>query len=225
MGEAGLPGGPAFLCAKTGEYMGYLQPTEYENFGLAPDTTDDWITVASALMENYCRRASLGVTQYTERARMSSGSQSVQLSYLPMMAVAPAVSPFVTVQARYVRPRRGEMPCELQELWNAFGLPGSWVAIDPTVVDWMPDGELMLPMSYLGLPFNEVMVTYTAGLSVIPDAVKSACALIVKNAQSTSGMNVKSSKVDVLQVEYFSDQLVDSTVKTLLRPWVANKLG
>ncbi len=39
--------------------MGYLQPTDYENFGLASDTTDDWVTAASALMEAYCRRASL----------------------------------------------------------------------------------------------------------------------------------------------------------------------
>ncbi len=89
----------------------------------------------------------------------------------------------------------------------------------------MPDGGLTLPRSVLGLPFNEVLVTYTAGLGVIPDAVKSACALIVKNAQSTPGMNVKSSRVDMVQVQYFSDQLVDSTVKTLLRPWVANRLG
>ena len=43
--------------------MGYLLPTDYESFGLAPDTTDDWITVASSLMETYCRRISLNVTQ------------------------------------------------------------------------------------------------------------------------------------------------------------------
>ncbi len=205
--------------------MGYLQSTEYESYGLAPDTTDDWITVASALMENYCRRASLLVTQYTERFRLSAGSQSLQLSYLPLLALAPAALPFVSIQARYTYPRRGEMRYEYQELWNAFSLPGSWVTVDPTMMDWMPDGGLTLPMTVLGLPFNEVAVTYTAGLSVVPDAVKSACALIVKNAQSTPGMNVKSTKVDVMQVQYFSDQLVDSTVKTLLRPWVANRLG
>jgi hypothetical protein len=222
----GLEKQPApHLWRPKGDGMGYLQPTEYENYGLAPDTTDDWITVASALMESYCRRTSLGVAQYMERSRLTSGSQTLQLSYAPLVALAPATLPLLVVQGRYVQPRRGEQRLELLELWTAFGLPGSWVTIDPTTVDWMPSGELTLPMSYLGLPFNEVAVTYTAGLSVIPDAVKSAGALIVKNAQSTSGMNVKSSKVDVLQVEYFSDQLVDSTVKTLLRPWVANRMG
>jgi hypothetical protein len=205
--------------------MGYLQPTEYEGFGLAPDTTDDWVTVASALIETYCRRASLAVTQYTERLRLTAGSQCLQLSYLPLIALAPASIPLLTVQARYINPRRGESRNEYQELWNAFSLPGSWITLDPTTVDWMPDGGVTLPMSVLGLPYNEIAVTYTAGLNAIPNAVKSACALIVKNAQSTPGMNVKSSRVDMLQVQYFSDQLVDSTVKTLLRPWVANRLG
>ncbi len=205
--------------------MGYLQSTEYESYGLAPDTTDDWITVASALMENYCRRASLLVTQYTERFRLTAGSQSLQLSYLPLAVLVPASTPLVSIQARYTYPRRGELRYENQELWNAFSLPGSWITVDPSTVDWTPDGSVTLPASVLGLPFNEAAVSYTAGLNVIPDAVKSACALIVKNAQSTSGMNVKSSRVDMMQVQYFSDQLVDSTVKTLLRPWVANRLG
>lgn len=205
--------------------MGYLQPTEYESFGLAPDMTDDWVTVASALMETYCRRTSLLVTQYTERLRITSGTQDVQLTYLPLVALAPAVLPVVGVQARYTQPRRGEQPWDYQQLWNAFSMPGSWITLDPSTIDWMPDGGLTLPQTLFGLPFNEIAVTYTAGLSVIPDALKTACAFIVKNAQSTPGMNVKSTRVDMLQVQYFSDQLVDSTVKTLLRPWVANRLG
>ena len=209
--------------------MSYLQSADYANFGLAPDTTDDWITVASALMDNYCRRASLLTTQYTERVRLTAGSQTAQLTYLPLMTLPPATLPLLTIQARFSHPRRGEgVPAaqfELQELWTVFSLPGSWIDIDPNTVDWTPNGSLQFPYALLGLPFNEVAVTYTAGLSVIPDAVKSACALIVKNAQSTSGMNVKTSRLDTVQMQYFSDQLVDSTVKTLLRPWVAQRLG
>ena len=217
---------PIFLW-KEQDAMGYLQSSDYTNYGLAPDTTDDWITVASALIENYCRRSSLTITQYVERLRLTSGAQTAQLTYLPLVALLPAPSPLVTVQARFTQTRRGETVThhELQDLWAAFSLPGSWVTLDPAVVDWAPNGNLMFPRSALGLPFNEVAVTYTAGLTTIPDAVKSACALIIKNAQSTSGMNVKASRVDMLQMQYFSDQLVDSTVKTLLRPWVANRLG
>ena len=204
--------------------MGYLLPTDYVNYGLAPDTTDDWITVASALMENYCRRVSLNVAQYTERLRLLNSTQCAQLTYGPLAALAPATLPLLEVKGRYTH-IRGVGTYELEELWTAFSLPGSWITVDPTTVDWTPNGSITLPWSILGLPFNEIEVTYTAGLATTPDAVKSACALIVKNAQSTSGMNVKSSRVDMVQVQYFSDQLVDNTVKTLLRPWVANRLG
>ena len=209
--------------------MGYLQSSDYISYGLASDTTDDWITVASALIENYCRRSSLAVAQYTERLRLTSGVHTAQLTYLPLVALPPATSPLSVVQARFSQPRRGEAAIAhqygLQELWMAFSLPGSWISLNPSEIDWSPSGDLMFPLNVLGLPFNEVMVTYTAGLVTIPDAIKSACALIIKNAQSTSGLNVKASRVDTLQMQYFSDQLVDSTVKTLLRPWVANKLG
>ena len=95
--------------------MGYLQPTDYESFGLASDTTDDWITVASALIDSHCRRLSLNPTQYVERLRLTAGSQTVRLSYLPLTPIAPATSPFVNIQARYARPRRGQMIYPLQE--------------------------------------------------------------------------------------------------------------
>src|ERR1700742_1024423 len=207
--------------------MGYLQPADYESFGLASDTTDAWITVSSALIDSHCRRPSLNPTQYVERLRFTERSQTVRLSYLPLVPIAPATSPLVDIQARYARPRRGQMVYPLQEeiAW-AFALPGAWTQIDPSTVDFVPDtGELIFPMNVFGLPFNEVQVTYTAGLSTIPNAVMAACGLIVKNAQSTPGLNVKSSRIDTMQMEYFSNTLIDNTVQTLLKPWVANRLG
>ena len=207
--------------------MGYLQPTDYENFGLASDTTDDWITAASALMEAYCRRASLNATQYVERVRLVSESQTARMSYLPLVAIPPAISPLLAMNVRYGRPRRGESiyPIQAEIAW-AFSLPGTWTALDPTTVDYQPDtGELIFPTNILGLPYNEIEVTYTAGLLTVPDAVKSACAQLVKNAQATPSLNVKSSKLDTMQMQYFSNSLLDDTVKTLLRPYVANRLG
>ena len=183
--------------------MGYLLPTDYESFGLASDTTDDWITVASALIDSHCRRTSLNPTQYVERLRLTEGSQTVRLSFLPLAAIAPATSSFVSIQARYARPRRGQMIYPMQETiaW-AFGLPGAWTQVDPSTVDFVDaTGELIFPMNVLGIPYNEVEVTYTAGLSTIPDAVKASCALIVKNAQNTPGLNVKSNKIDTMQMQ------------------------
>ena len=207
--------------------MGYLQPTQYASYGLAPDTTDDWITMASSVIEGYCRRASLNPTQYAERLRIVSGSQTVRLSYLPLLPVLPATSPLVSVQGRLTRPRNGEIPYpELGEIAAAFSLPGSWVAIDPTTVDWVPDtGELILPYNIFGLAYGEVMVTYTAGLAVVPAAVMVACAQIVKNAQTTPGLNVKQSRMDTMQMEYFSGSLIDPQVAMLLAPYVSTRLG
>jgi hypothetical protein len=94
--------------------MGYLQPTDYINFGLDPATTDDWVTAASTLMESYCRRTSLNPVQYVERMRLTEGAQTVRLTYLPLAAVAPATSPLVSINARYARPRRGELVYPIQ---------------------------------------------------------------------------------------------------------------
>ena len=40
-------------------------------------------------------------TQYVERMRLTAGAQTVRLSYLPLVAVAPATTPLVSVQVRY----------------------------------------------------------------------------------------------------------------------------
>jgi hypothetical protein len=55
--------------------------------------------------------------------------------------------------------------------------------------------------------------------------VKVACAQIVKNAQATPGLNVSRSRLDMVQMDYFSGSLMDPQVQQLLRPYVANRLG
>ena len=207
--------------------MAYLQPADYGNYGLPAGTTPDWVAAATALINSYCRRPDLNVIQYTERLRIVSGSQTVRLSYLPLAPLAPATSPLVTIEGRYGRPRRGESPeIALLEIAVAFALPGAWSAIDPTTVDFDPEtGELTLPWNVLGLPYNEVTVTYTAGLATITDDVLFACAQIVKNAQAQPALNVSLSKLDTMQMRYFSSSLLDETVQAWLRPYVANRLG
>jgi hypothetical protein len=167
------------------------------------------------------------VIQYTERLRLTSGSQTVILSYLPVAPLGTETTPIVSIEGRYTRPRRGELPNEpLLEIALAFSLPGQWTAIDPNSVDFEPNtGELTLPWNVLGLPYNEVAVTYTAGLATIGDDVKTACAQIVRNAQSTPALNASKTKIDTMQMQYFSSSLVDETVQAWLRPYVANRLG
>ena len=207
--------------------MAYLQPADYQNYGLPAGTTADWITAATALINSYCRRPDLNVIQYTERLRITNGSQTVLLSYLPLAPLGTATTPIVSIEGRYTRPRRGELPNDpLLEIALAFSLPGQWTAIDPNSVDFDPNtGELTLPWNVLGLPYNEVAVTYTAGLAPIVDDVKMACAQIVRNAQSTPALNASKTKIDTMQMEYFSSSLVDETVQAWLRTYVAERLG
>ncbi len=207
--------------------MAYLQPADYSNYGLPDGTSADWITAATALVNNYCRRPDLNVIQYTERLRVTRGSENVRLTYLPLAPLGAATSPIVSLEGRYAKPRHGELPdTPLMEMVWAFSLPGQWTAIGPQLVDcdWTT-GELVLPWSVLGLPYNEVMVTYTAGLAAIGDDVKSACAQIVRNAQATPALNASRARIDTMQMQYFSSSLVDETVKAWLRPYVANRLG
>jgi hypothetical protein len=207
--------------------MGYLDPTEYVAYGLTADTTDDWIAMASALMEAHCRRTSLLVTQYVERMRLTAGSQAVRLSYLPLAPLGTATSPLVGVRVRYGRPRRGELqdPMLAQVAW-AFSIPGSWSDLDLTNIDVnSATGDVTFPMNLLGINYNKVEITYTSGVAVIPAAVKIACAQIVKNAQATPAMNVKSSKMDTLQMQYFAGSLIDANVQMLLAQYVAQRIG
>lgn len=207
--------------------MAYLEPADYPNYGLPAGTTADWITAASALINNYCRRPDLNVIQYRERLRITRGAQTVRLTYLPLASLGAAASPIVSMEGRYAQPRRGEVLSEpLAEIAWAFSLPGQWAAIDINNVDYdSATGELLLPWNLLGIPYNEVSVVYTAGLATIGDDVKSACAQIVRNAQATPSLNVSRSRIDTMQMEYFSSSLVDNTVQAWLRPYVANRLG
>lgn len=207
--------------------MAYLQPADYPKFGLPAGTSADWITAATALINSYCRRPDLNVIQYIERVRLTAGAQTVRLSYLPLTAMGTATTPIVSIEGRYTIPRRGEVVIEpLFTAACAFALPGQWTAIDPESVDFDPaSGELTLPWNLLGLTYNEVRVTYTAGLATIGDDVKAACAQIVRNAQSAPALNASRTRIDTMQMEYFSSSLLDETVQAWLRPYVANKLG
>jgi hypothetical protein len=159
--------------------------------------------------------------------RLCPGRNSLRLTYLLPAAVAPALSPFVAVKARYAVPRRGEGDAGLAaEVAGAFGLPGAWTELDPASLDCdAATGELTLPQHPLGLGYNEVEITYTAGFATVPDAVKFACAQIVRNAQATPALNVRASGIERMQMEYFADSLLDATVCTLLAEYVAQRVA
>jgi hypothetical protein len=209
--------------------MGYLLPAEYEAYGLQAETADELVTMASALIEGYCRRPTLLAAQYTERVRLIAGSQTIRLSYGPLFDGA-----LLSGRVRYARPRRGQdigihpgrNGLFVQEIATAFGLPGTWVNLDVTTVDVYPGPrEVTLPANFLGIGYNEVELTYTAGFSTVPTQVMAACAQIVKNAQAIPALNVKKSRLDTMQMEYFSGDLIDDGVAAMLKPYRAERLG
>jgi hypothetical protein len=208
--------------------MNYLTPSEYEDYGLEATTPAAWVTAASAVIDAHCRRATLAVAQYEERMRITAGRNTVRVTYLPLAVVAPATTPIVSARGRYAIPRRGEWPFDdlSSDVALFFGLPGTWNAVDPAGIDVYADtGELTLPVNAVGLGYSEIDLTYTAGLSTISDAVKVACGQIVRNAQATPALNVSSGRLDQMQMDYFSDSLLDQTVQSLLAPYVAQKVG
>lgn len=219
--------------------MTYISSSEYETYGLESTIAEAWIAAASALIDAHCRRATLAIAQYTERLRIANGRNTVRVSYLPLATPADATSPITSARARYAMPRRGESlpvfgisgtlagdPEFTAGVALAFGLPGQWTQLDPATIDFCAaSGELTLAPNALGLGFNEIEISYTAGLDPIPDAVKFACAQIVRNAQATPALNVKSGALDRMHLDYFADTLIDSSVRSLLAPYVAKKVA
>jgi len=206
----------------------YLAPSDYLNYGLEATTPAALVAAASTLIDTHCRRATLGTAQYEERIRIAPDRNTVRLTYLPLVAVAPATIPIVSAQGRYCIPRRGEWPFDDLRLDVAlmFGLPGVWTAIDPTAIDYFANtGELTLPLTIVGLWFSEIDIVYTAGFATIPDPVKFACAQIVRNAQATPALNAKSERLDTMSMQYFADTLIDQTVSAMLALYVAQKVG
>lgn len=203
--------------------MNYLQAIEYESHGLAADTAQAWVTSASALIDAHCRRPTLGIAEYTECLRLAPGAAAVRVSHLPLAPLDPATTPIVKIRARYGMPQRGD---ELaNDVAQAFSLPGAWVELDASQAEWSAGiGEVTLSANALGLAFTEVEITYTAGVAEIPEAVKTACAQIVRNSQATPALNVRAGALDRMQLDYFSDSLLDADVRKLLAPFVASRL-
>lgn len=209
--------------------MNYLDPDEYESYGIEASTPASWVAAASSLIDAYCRRPTLAARLYTERLRLTPGRSSIRLTYLPLTAPDGQTSPLTSVRGRYAVPRRGEDLTTwdmTQEVASAFALPGSWIDIDITQMDCFGfTGEVSWMANPLGLQFQEIEITYTAGYATIPDPIKFACAQIVRNAQATPALNVRANTLNSMHLEYFEDTLLDSSVKTMLAPYVAQKVG
>ena len=136
-----------------------------------------------------------------------------------------AQTPFVLVRGRHGL-LRGLNAASLAEKLAPFGGPPEWVNLVPTQVDYNAEtGELWLPAGIFGVAYSEVELTYTAGYAAPPEAVKLACAQIIRNVESYPAANVKAALLDRLQLEYFEGSLLDEDIRRLLAPYVAVRLN
>jgi hypothetical protein len=209
--------------------MDYLNTSEYQSYGLEPETPESWVAAASAIINAHCNRPTLWSTEFTERIRLTPGRNTLRLSYLPLAIPQGSTSPLVSGRARYGEPRRGEdlTMWELaSEFAIAYGLPGTWIDLDLSTFDWFADtGEVSWLPNPMGLFFDEMELTYNAGYTQIPDPVKFACVQLVRNAQAMPALNVREGTLNAMHFAYFADTLLDSTVQAMLAPYVAQKVG
>jgi hypothetical protein len=206
--------------------MAYLSADEYVWFGLEATTPDSLVIAASDLIDAHCRRNGFGIAEYMERFRLGR-SRTVRLSYLPLAAASGALSPIVQARGRYTR-MSGEWPgvTELAEVAQVFATPNTWFSVPTNSLDLdLNSGEVIVCGGLLSPALGDLEVTYTAGYAVVPEAVKQACAKLVKNALATPALNVSRQKIDTMYLQYFADSLVDADVRRLLAPYVAQRLA
>lgn len=207
--------------------MDYLQTSEYESYGLEPETPESWVSAACAIINTHCKRPTLWTSQYTERIRVTPGRNVLLLTYLPLAIVQNETSPLVSGRGRFGTPRRGEdltLWEEASEFAMVFGLPGTWETLNVSSFDFFAEtGEVSWLPNPLGLFFDEIELVYNAGFSTIPDPIKFACVQLVRNAQAMPALNVKEGTLNAMHFAYFADTLLDSTVRELLAPFVAQK--
>jgi hypothetical protein len=203
----------------------YLTTAEFPAFGLADSTDPAMIRVASDLVDAFCQRASLLVTQYSERNRLPGGRPITRASVTPLAIAEGATSPFAVLRARPAPPR-GPNAETLSEFLATLGGPPAWLDLDPAQADYnAATGEIWLPAGLFGALYSEVDMTYTAGYTEPPEAVKLACAQIIRNMETHPASNVRTAQLDRLQLEYFAGSLLDEEARRLLAPYVAVKLN
>ncbi len=202
----------------------YITTADFAALGLEDSTDPALIRVASDLVDAFCQRESLAVTQYSERTRLPQGIPITRATYTPLAVPSGQSSPFVTVRARHGVPR-GPNAGTLAEMVAPFGGPPPWETLDAAKIDYNArTGEMWLPSGIFGIPYTEVEMTYHAGFTEPPEAVKLACAQIIRNIESHPAAPVRNAQLDRLQLEYFAGSLVDEDVRRLLAPFVAMKL-
>jgi hypothetical protein len=164
---------------------------------------------ASSIIDGYCKR-SLAVTSYTERVPLTdyqnmNSYQRGHLSYYPVIDVT-------LVKGR---------PLYNALTGNIFGPPPFEPINDLSILDIDKNiGNFICGFNIFGVPYSELEVTYTSGWATIPDAVKTACGMIITQLANNANPNVKTKKDFDFSIEYFGSSMISSEISDLLSPYI-----
>jgi hypothetical protein len=177
---------------------------------------------------------------HSSGAALEAGMTITEQKFLPknrpitMLSRAP-IAAVLSGSGRYGYSRRGEASNSNMEDFNLlaalshFGGPPAWEVFDPRTVDFdQQTGQLWIPAGIMLAYYTEVRVRYVAGFAAtsIPDAVKSACAMLASTIADAPALGaVKRYQAGGTAIERFADTLIDGDTKRALLPYQAKAMA
>lgn len=142
------------------------------------------------------------------------------------------ISPILGVSGRYSYGRRGSSQiypdlnygANILQIAAFFGGPPTWQNVDVSMGDFdTSTGEIFIPAGlYLG-QYTEIVASYNSGFDPLnmPNAIKKACAMLVKNFLSRGGgtTGLRSITTSGTANVSFEPDLIDSTIASMLDPY------
>lgn len=140
------------------------------------------------------------------------------------------LSPLIGASGRYGYGRRNSQfsypdynyGANILQIASYFGGPPQFTPIDISMVDFDPStGELWVPAGLYLTQYSELLLTYNTGFDPtnMPKGIKHACAALVKNFLSRSGITGLTSMNAGQAHAQFNLDLIDPTVARLLQPF------
>jgi hypothetical protein len=117
----------------------------------------------------------------------------------------------------------------LLSMFSSFGGPPAWELFEIQASSLNPiTGQYWVPAGVLLSYFTDVKVRYVAGwqASALPRPIKTATAMLVDAiAGAGMGPNVRRFNTGKIDIERFTDTVLDNDTRDLLRPYRAHVLG
>jgi hypothetical protein len=134
----------------------------------------------------------------------------------------------IGASGRYGYPRRGEAAVypdlnyglNLLQVAAFFGGPPGFMTIDASAIDWVSDlAELWVPAGLYMSQYTELLVIYNSGYDPrnMPEAIKQACAALVRNYLAKGGVTgLRGISGQGMVNVTFTDDLVDPVIERFL---------